>query len=73
MPFNFSTVGIPTNVSDEIPHFSRFADYGSFTALYTNSSSSSNSNNWSGDAAGSVQASQDLCVDIRGSIFRNNR
>ncbi len=72
MPFDFSSVNMPQNVSAEIEQFSGFAQYGSFTALYTGGNSSGSSGNWSSDLSGAVQASLDLCVDIRTSVFRNN-
>ena len=73
MPLDFDSIGMPPNVSAEIPQFAQFSAYGSFTAIYDAGYVSDKVSNSTSDAAsGAVQNTQDLCVDIRSSVFKNN-
>ena len=73
MPLDFDSIGMPPNVSAEIPLFSEHSAYGSFTAIYDAGYSSDKvSGGMSDMTSGAVQDSQDLCIDIRSSVFKNN-
>lgn len=73
MPMDFASLDMPPNVSAEIPQFAQFSAYGSFTAIYhAGYFSDQYSPGPSDSTSGVVQNSQDLCIDIRTSVFRNN-
>ena len=73
MPLDFDSIGMPPNVSAEIPQFAQFSAYGSFTAIYDAGYVSDKVSNSTSDAAsGAVQNTQDLCIDIRSSVFKTN-
>lgn len=73
MPLDFDSIGMPANASAEIPQFSQFSAYGSFTAIYNAGYASDKLNSSTSDTSGdAVQNTQDLCIDIRSSVFKNN-
>ena len=73
MPLDFDSIGMPPNVSAEIPQFSQFSAYGSFTAIYDAAYASDKlDSSMSDTTSDAVQNTQDLCIDIRSSVFKNN-